>query len=139
VSPELAALRLAVHRPDSVAPYLEEVLFADACNRAAFQALARASTLHQAIEDAPPEVGALLRRLAVEDEEADPADVIALLARLAAMRALAALEAEARASQTVIDLSWPRQRMEELKEPGTRVEAAEQLVAWLVRSAEEGP
>ena len=137
-SPEVEALRLAVHRPETVASYLEELLFDDEINLAAFRALASAQTLHQAIEDADPEAAALLLRLAVEEAEAEPEDVIGLLVRRATMRALSGLEADARSSQSVIDLTWPRQRMEELDRVETRLGAAEQLVAWLVRSAEEG-
>jgi DNA primase len=138
-SPEVEALRLAVHRPETVAPFLEELLFDDEINLAAFRALASVQTLHDAIEKADPEAAALLLRLAVEEAEAEPEDVIALLVRRATMRALTGLEAEARASQSVIDLTWPRQRMEELEGTETRLRAAEQLVAWMVRSAEEGP
>jgi hypothetical protein len=132
------ALRLAVHRPETVASYLEELLFDDEVNLAAFRALASAETLHGAIEKADPEAAALLLRLAVEEAEAEPEDVIALLVRRATMRALSGLEVEARSSQSIIDLTWPKQRMEELERAETRLEAAEQLVAWLVRSAEEG-
>jgi hypothetical protein len=137
-SPEVEALRLAVHRPETVAPFLEELLFADEVNRAAFLALSASETLHTAIETAAPEAAALLRRLAVEEAEAEPGDVVALLVRLAVMRALADVEVDARASQTAVDLTWPKQRLEDLGDDETRVEASEQLVAWLVRSAEEG-
>jgi DNA primase len=137
-SPEVEVLRLAVHRPEAVATVLEDLLFDDDVNRAAFQALAEADTLHDAIEQAGPEASALLSRLAVEEADAEADDVIALVVRRATLRALTGLEAQARASQTVIDLTWPRQRMEELERPETRVEAAGQLVAWMVRSAEEG-
>jgi DNA primase len=137
-SPETEALRLAVHRPQDVAPFLEDMLFIDDINLAAYRALNSAQTLHAAIEAAEPEAAALLRRLAVEEADAEPEDVVALLVRLAANRALTELEAQARASQTVIDLTWPKQRLEDLKRGESRVEAATQLVAWLVRSAEEG-
>ena len=137
--PELEALRLAVQRPETVAPYLEEVLFVNDVNRDAFCALSRAQTLHEAVDLAGPEAALLLRRLAVEDQSgADPIEVVALLVRRATLRALADIEAQARASQSVIDLTWPKRRIEELEEHQTRVEAAGQLVAWLVRSAEEG-
>jgi DNA primase len=137
-SPELEALRLAVHRPEEVAPYLEEVLFSEELHRRAFAALAGAATLQDAVDDADPEVADLLRRLAVEEEAPDAGDVIALVVRRATLRALADLEAEARASQTVIDLTWPKGRLEELDAPQSRVQAAGQLVAWLSRSGEVG-
>jgi DNA primase len=136
-SPEIEALRLAVHRPETVAPFLEELLFAEDVNRAAFRALVEAKTLHEAIEEAEPEAAALLRRLAVEEADAEPVDVVANLVRLATLRVLADFEVEARASQSIMDLTWPKQRLEDLRDDETRVEAATQLVAWLVRSAEE--
>ena len=63
----LEALRLAVHRPEEVADRLEEVLFVDDLQRRAFVALAEADNLHQAVEEAPPEVADLLRRVTVEE------------------------------------------------------------------------
>ncbi|HTZ10227.1 MAG TPA: DNA primase, partial [Acidimicrobiales bacterium] len=62
--PGLEALRLAVHQPEGVAHRLEPVLFGDALQRAAFEALASADDLHQAIESAEredPAVADLLR------------------------------------------------------------------------------
>ena len=130
---ELEVLRLAVHDPEAVAHLLEEVLFEDPVHLATFRALLGASTLQEAIEAADPPVEALLHRLAVEepDPEAEPDDVLALLVRRAAQREIAALEAEARASQQVIDLSWPKRHIEALADADRRVEAAGQLVAWL--------
>ena len=130
---ELEVLRLAVHDPAAVAHLLEEVLFEDPVHVAAFRALLAASTLQEAIEGADPAAEALLHRLAVEepDPTAEPDDVLAILVRRAAQREIAALEAEARASQQVIDLSWPKRHIEALADSDRRVEAAGQLVAWL--------
>ena len=136
---EEAALRLAVHRPEDVAMLLEEVLFDDRLYRSAFTVLLAAPTLAEAIEVAPPEVGDLLHRLAVEepDRQAAPDDVLATLVRLAAQRKLVAIEADARINQTVVDLSWPKQRIECLSDEDRRVDAATQLVAWLTGAFEE--
>src|SRR5207249_12283203 len=60
--PEVEALRLAVHRPEEVADRLEEVLFADELNLAAFRALVSSATLHEAIERADPGAADLLQR-----------------------------------------------------------------------------
>jgi DNA primase len=141
VGPEVEALRLAVHRPEAVADRLEEVLFADERNLAAFRALASSATLHEAIEKADPGAAALLQRLAVEEAEADPDDVVALLAERAGRRALSELVElvnadESRFEELAPVMSWTRVTLEGLREPVTRVEASERLVAWLVERSE---
>ena len=141
VGPEIEALRLAVHRPEEVASRLEEVLFADERNLAAFRALVASSTLHDAIEKADPGAAALLQRLAVEEAEADPDDVVALLAERAGRRAVEGLEAalrDGRASfEDVVPLiGWVQVTIEELREPSTRVDASDRLVAWLIEKSE---
>ncbi|MHB8466952.1 MAG: DNA primase [Acidimicrobiales bacterium] len=137
---EVEALRLAIHRPEEVASLLEEVLFEDAVNRTAFRALLATSTLQEAIEEAGPDAEALLHRLAVE--EPDPAieaeDIVAVLVRAAAGRAIAHLEAETRATGELVNLTWAKQRMELLMESDRRVEAATELVTWLVGGGQEG-
>ena len=140
-SPEIEALRLAIFAPETVADRLEEVLFSDERNLAAFRALASAVTLHEAIEKADPGAAALLQRLAVEEATADPDDVIALLADRAGQRALAALDADVRADPTrFLELapvsSWLKVTLEQLREPASRVDASDRLVAWLVQRGE---
>src|SRR5207302_8928928 len=87
--PEVEALKLAVHRPEEMAGRLHEVLFADELHLAAYRALATSTTLHEAIESADPGAAALLQRLAVEEPDADPDDVLALIAQHAVTRVLA--------------------------------------------------
>ena len=137
---ELEALRFAVHRPESVAHLLEPILFDDPVCRAALQCLLDAPTLTEAMEHADAPVRSLLYVLAVEEPatDTDPDDVLAILVRSAAQRALATIEAEARASQSVIDLRWPKERIEALGDTGSRVEAASQLVAWMSGAGQEG-
>ncbi len=140
--PEIQALRLAVHRPESVAHRLEEVLFADEVHLAAFRALCQASRLEEAISRARPEAGALLQRLAVEDAEADPDDVMRLLVAGASQRAILRLQAQARASQTPTDyaptIAWLKLTTEQLWQDESSIGAAGQLVAWLVEFEKEG-
>ena len=141
VGPEIEALRLAVHRPEDVAERLEEVLFADERNLAAFRALAQAATLHDAIEHTDPGAATLLQRLAVEEATADPDDVVALLAERAGRRALDELGEqlqadESRFAELVPVHSWLRVTLDALREPSTRVEASDRLVAWLVERSE---
>ena len=141
--PEVEALRLAVHRPEEVADRLEEVLFADELNLAAFRALVSSATLHEAIERADPGAAELLQRLAVEDTDADPDDVVARLADRAAQRALRSLEAEARSSEDgglvlAPTMAWVKLTVEAMREPQGRRDAAGLLVAWLVERYEPG-
>jgi hypothetical protein len=58
--------------------------------------------------------------------------------RSAAQRALAVIEVDARASQSIVDLRWLKERIEALSDTDRRVEAASQLVAWLSGAGEEG-
>ena len=81
VGPEVEALKVAVHRPEAVVDRLHEVLFCDEVHLSAFRALRASPTLHDAIEVADPEAAELLQRLAVEETEADPDDVVARLGR----------------------------------------------------------
>jgi DNA primase len=142
VGPEVEALRLAVHRPDEVASRLEGVLFADEVHLAAYDALCAAATLDEAIERARPEAAALLQRLAVEEAEADPDDVVRLLVANAAQRQLVALQAEARGAADPMEyaptITWLKVTTEQLWDDATSVGASEQLVAWLVQFGEGG-
>jgi len=149
--PELEALRWAVHRPEAVADRLEEILFADDRNRRAFEALAGADSNAQAIEDAPPDVADLLRRILVEeppivdDRVTDPVDAVVYnLLRESARRALLDLQALARSGSG--DLAAPgadvgriRLWLEQLDDPATGREAAERLLAWLVLKGQQTP
>lgn len=140
--PELEALRLAVHRPDEVADRLEGVLFDDEVNLAAFEALCAATTLEDAISRARPDASALLQRLAVEEAEAEANDVLCLLVANAAQRGLSRLQAEARASvdptQYGATIAWLKVTVEQLWDSATSLDAANQLVPWLVQFAQEG-
>jgi DNA primase len=139
--PEAEALKLAIHRPQDMAPLLDDVLFESELHRAAFAALASAETLHDAIEAADPGAAELLHRLAVEDTDAEPLDVVARLADRAVARVLHDLEAEARRSpDRHAELgpltAWLRLTAEQVREPATRVEAFEALVAWLQQNSQ---
>jgi DNA primase len=136
------ALRLAVHHPEDVADVLDEVLFADEVERAAFRALAGSATLHEAVAVADPEVAELLQRLAVEEADAEAADVVRLLVVDALRPVVREIEADARAAADPLAaarlVGWLKLRTEELWEEPTRAAATEQLVAFLVERAKEG-
>lgn len=140
--PGLEGLRLAVHRPAEVADRLEEVLFEDPVQRAAFRALAASATLHQAITEAEPEVAGLLTRLAVEQTEVDADDVIRQLVRASAERALTELQAGARAgeesfAELAARVAWLRLGIEALTDPQASPDVTASLLTWLVEWAEE--
>jgi DNA primase len=142
--PALMVLLLAVHQPELVADLLDEALFTDEVELAAYRSLASAATLHEAIEHADPEAAELLQRLAVEEVDVDADDVLALLVGEVAHRALLELEADARVSADPLSASetigWLKLRLEELREVATRRSALELLVDFVVqRRHEDGP
>ena len=142
--PGLEALRLAVHRPEEVADRLEGVLFEDPVQRAAFEVLSEAESLHEAIEESPGDVADLLRRLAVEepvtDEDTigDPFDaVVYQLVRVATHHAMGELQVATRASGTGLaeataEVAQVRHWLDELDDPDASRAASDRLVAWLV-------
>lgn len=143
--PGLEALRLAVHQPEKVARRLEPVLFADALQRRAFEALLASESLQGALDAADegdPELADLLRRLVVEEPTADADDVVVQLVRVASRRALADVEAQARLSPDSISRLAPvitrvRRDLDALDEPEAGITAADRLLAWLSGGDEE--
>jgi DNA primase len=142
-TPSSNALRLAISHPAEVLGTLHPVLFDDPAERAALAALVAADgDLHRAVADADPLVGELLARLAVEDCDADPADVRRLLLREGALARLQRLqelirqpEGLARHGATV---GWLKTRIEAVgpdapSDPETEAE----LLGWLADEGEE--
>jgi hypothetical protein len=125
-----------VHRPEAVADRLEAALFADALHRTVFVILVSAATLHEAIQAADPEAADLLQRLAVEDAEEDPDDVMIRLLERAGGRVLGDLQREARTAAAPEDygavIGWLKLALEELRNPHSRGDAEARLVPWLV-------
>lgn len=144
--PELEALRLAVHRPEEVVGRLDAGLFGSDLGRAAFEQLASAMTLHDAIEGAEPEVADLLGQLAVVDSTEQLSDVLRGLLDRAATRALADIQSQARSSgevQLAARAAPLRLALEALRsiEPGPGYESGlaeveHQLVALLLGSGD---
>lgn len=144
-TPEVELLRLLVSRPDEMEawrPWLAEVLFADELTLAALRALQATGSVREAAEAADPGAADLLARLAAEQTEADPQDVVVLLVREASRRAWRDLDARIRreperAGELAVTSTWLGQRLHELDEPTANVESAGQLLAWLLRQSEE--
>lgn len=141
---ELEALRLALARPEEVAPYLDETLFLHPTTRDAFEALAGAATVADAIASAPPEAAELLTRLSVETTSSGAVDVISRLAAEVGRQTMVELEAEARSAEDPLAygevVRWLKVRLEDLRSGRPEVEKLNELVDWLIdrrRGAEQ--
>jgi len=135
--PGLEALRLAIHRPEEVGDRLEEDLFSDPVQRAAFVALVEADDLGEAIDHAVPAVQSLLVRLTVEEPMSDPDEVVAQLVRDTVRRELPVLTVEARTSPASLDEAADVARwLQDLDRHDTSAEASRRLVAWLLVRAQ---
>jgi hypothetical protein len=134
---------------------LDECLFSDAVQRQAYLALARATSLHEAIEGSEDDVADLLRQLAVIEPEADADGTIVQLVRAAAIRALGDLEAEGRTAEAAGDQSrfvavnadtkQLKSDLEVIQDTGVNqtpprpvIEAADRLLGWLRSRRGEG-
>jgi DNA primase len=126
--PELEALRLVVHHPTEVAGRIDIELFSSDLTREAFEELASAMTLADAIETATPDVADLLAQLAVEDTLEDPGDVLRRLVERAATRALDEVRRDARSAT-------PSAGHNELAQRSGRL----RLALEALRSVEPGP
>ncbi|MGD0220330.1 MAG: DNA primase [Acidimicrobiales bacterium] len=150
------ALLLTLDRSDEVRGRFDEVLFVDPVQRNAYRALTGSPGLAQAIEQADPEAGDLLRRLAVCEvpDELDVGGTYIELVRAGCEQALRELEAEGRlaeqegrAEDVVAVLTagaWLRTELEILRDPLVRPggdsgakDAAQRLVAWLTQRRQE--
>lgn len=144
---EMQALRLAVHRPEDVAARLERVLFAHPLAQSAYDALAGAATLHEAIEWSDPQTAGFLQRLAVEAPDAEVDDVMVRMVERAGQRALLELSAEMRGADDPAAyaqiIAWLKHALELVRsgeggDPIVAREAEVALVDWLVARVEPG-
>ncbi len=133
---EEEALLLAVHDREQLEGRLHEVLFDDELTAAAYRALMSSDSLHDALDVADPAAADLLQRLAVEEPSQEVDNVVGRLAREAGIRALVELEASARDADDPAAfapaMGWLKLTVEELRDPGSAVDASDRLVRWLV-------
>ncbi|MGV3760032.1 MAG: DNA primase, partial [Actinomycetota bacterium] len=142
-SPELEVLRHVVHdwpRVEGWVRYPE--LFAVDLHARAFLALMAHPTVPEAIEGADPEVAELLTRLATEEAQADPFDAVVRMLTELARREISALRLQVGARPEDLELlrlqHWLTGIMDQLRDPKSAEQAAEQLVAWVGSRGEEG-
>lgn len=128
--PEMEALRLAVHCPEQVAGRIDASFFASSLARSAYEELASAMTLHEAIARSRDEVAQLLSELAASEVTLSPDDVVRRLLDRAAVRALAELERSVRSEESLGAVGEP--------ELAARAKALK-LALEELRSLEPGP
>jgi len=135
-SAEEEALLLAVHDRAAMEGRLHEVLFADELTAAAYRALMATGSLHDALDVADPAAADLLQRLAVEEPSQEVDNVVGRLAREAGIRALRELDVAARDADDPAAfapaMGWLKLTVEELRDPGSAVDASDRLVRWLI-------
>ena len=136
---EFTALVLLAQDWDEIAPWLLESLFSDDANRLAFLALAEAEgDLGKAIEAASPDAREVLERAAVADLDLDPDTEARTLIRATATRELRQRSGPIDAS-TIEEDRQVRLDLEALTglDRDRAMEAAESLLTWLDRRAQE--
>ncbi len=144
-SPELEALRLAVHRRDEIDELIVPELFADELFATTYELLGRCASLHEVIEEGGPELAELVQRLSVEESQAEAIDVAARLWRPFLERLMTDLVAEQ--ASTDLDqlpeigaqLAWIRLRLEAIGEPAEQAGAIAELLVWMGETPKDGP
>ena len=132
---ETQVLRLAIHRPEHIPPYLNAAMFRTSRNQQVFLALIAHETLHDAIADASPAIGALLAQLAVLDEpDGEGPAIVGQLLYDSARRELGRLRGEAKHSPSpTIDkaIVGLQSLIPKVLDTNFDLAVAEELVAWL--------
>lgn len=140
-SREDQALRLLMTDAAAIAGKLSPVLFGDRRRRDAYEALIDHESARAAVDAVDDDLAELLRRLSVEETEADPDDVVALLTDAAAERVITELLAEQRQapdpSSYSPSIAWLKQHTLALRDPNTRPDAVEALGSWLATHGSE--
>ncbi len=136
-SPELEALKLAVHRRDEIAELLVPELFSDELCATTYDLLHTCDTLHDVIEKGGPEVAEVVQRLSVEESQAEPIDVAALLwmSYLETLMAESTSATSAAGAEEFAEIAaqqrWLRLKLEDVREPIRQAGAITDLLAWV--------
>jgi DNA primase len=141
---ELDVLLYAVHDPALVADWLDGDLFGDPAARAAFELIADASDIHEALEQADGPARELLQRLAVEEPvggdepETVRAHLMANMIGPAAQRVLTKLlrAGDARATSVTLLLDALAHARESGDWPAVETNAM-QLLPWIAEGARQ--
>ncbi len=142
-SPELEALKLAVHRKDEIVGLLVPELFGDELCAITYELLQECASLHEVIGRGGPEVAEVVQRLSVEESQAEPIDVAArlwepYLEHLMAEAAIAMSAAEpARQIEIAREHTWLRLKLEDVRESSRQAGAIADLLAWVGEPAED--
>ncbi len=142
-TPELEALRLAMHQRSEIIELIVPELFTDELCATTYSLLGQILSLHEVIELGGPEVAEVVQRLSVEEPLADPLDVASLLwqpylERLMAETTLAMNSASMEGQAEIArEHTWLRLRLEEMRDPEQQATAIEQLLVWMKDLPEE--
>jgi DNA primase len=138
---EHQALRLFVHKPESVREHLHAILFDAPLYLEGYRLLADGKAVRDVLADAEPDVADLLTRVATEDADDDPAGVVTRLVQLAAERIVTSIEFEATTTGDIESylpsISWLRTQIMELREPRDDIEDLDELIHWLAEHGQE--
>ncbi|MEM7274640.1 MAG: DNA primase [Actinomycetota bacterium] len=150
-SPEIEALKLAVHRRDEIQSLLVAELFVDDLCATVYDLLGRNDSLHEVIGAGGPEVAELVQRLSVEDSPADPVDVAAQLWRPYLERLVAESRSDTKARMAAaspdeqieimrnanLEQTWLLAMLERIREPAQQAGAIADLLVWVGDLAED--
>ena len=142
-SPEVEALKLAVHRREEIENLLVPELFADEICATTYDLLGRHDSLHDVIAAGGPELAELVQRLSVEESQAEPVDVAARLWKpyLERLMADSAIEMASASPTEQIEIArehtWFRLKLEDVRDPSRQAGAIADLLAWMKEPAEE--
>lgn len=132
---ETQVLRLAIHQPVHIPAYVNDQMFGNLHHRLAFNALLEGETLHDAIENADPQVAQVLGQLAVLDEpDGEGPSIVAELMYDAAIRELRSLQGQLESTDWARDterLKALQMTSKDVRESNFELSVAEKLVPWL--------
>lgn len=137
-SPEVEALRLALHRLEDIEQLVVPELFSEELTGMAYQHVVDLRSAHAVIDAGDPAMAQLVRRLVVEESDAEPIDVASRLwdryldfriqecVRSARQADFSADTFEALSQQQ----QWLKRAQTEVRDPREQVAAVHKLLTW---------